>query len=113
MVTDGLCEQLVTITSPLGLHARPAAQLARMASGFQATVTLERVLPPAAEEQEVFESDEADCRSIMSLLMLAAGKGTQLRLRAAGIDAPEAMRKITEFFESSFGEGDSLVQEEL
>ncbi len=112
MGMDGVCEELVTITSPLGLHARPAAQLARMASGFQATLTLERIVPPSMEEQDVFECDEADCRSIMSLLMLAAGKGTQLRLRAAGSDAPEALRKVVDFFESSFGEAEPIVQED-
>ena len=101
-------ERLVTITSPSGLHARPAAQLARMASRFRAILTLERLTPPpAAPGEDAPENEEADCRSIMSLLMLAAGQGTCLRLRAEGRDAANALRSVGDFFESGFNGADA------
>ncbi len=107
MAKNEIYEVLVSITSPQGLHARPAALLAKMASGFQSMLTLERVVPLPAEDAALIDCDEAaDCRSIMSLLMLAATCGTQLQLRAEGQDAREAAAQIAGFFESGFGETD-------
>ena len=101
MSTDDVYEREIVVDNSMGLHARPAAQLVRIASGFDATMSVEKL---AAEGGEGEEGEEADCRSVLSLLMLAAGKGTRLLLRASGPQAEEAFRAAVEFFESKFGE---------
>lgn len=101
MNTDDVFEREIVVDNLMGLHARPAAQLVRIASGFDATMSVEKL---TAEGEEDEEGEEADCRSVLSLLMLAAGKGTRLLLRASGPQAEEAFRAAVEFFESKFGE---------
>ena len=67
------------VSSELGLHARPAGRFAALAASFESEI-------------EVGRADEwVDARSVLSLLSLAAGPGTTLRLRAAGADAAEAI----------------------
>ena len=95
MNADEIFEQEITVKNVMGLHARPAAQLVRIASGFDAAMSVVKI-----EEDE----EEADCRSVLSLLMLAACKGTRLRLRVSGPQAKEALNAAVEFFESKFGE---------
>jgi phosphotransferase system HPr (HPr) family protein len=95
MGADDVFEREITVDNTMGLHARPAAQLVRIASGFDALMSVEKL----GEARE-----EADCRSVLSLLMLAAGKGTRLLLRVSGPQAEEAFRAAVEFFESKFGE---------
>jgi len=85
----------VTVGNALGLHARPAAQLVRLANGFKADITLNK--SDTADSQ-------ADCRSVLSLLMLAAAKGTQLEVRAAGEDALAAGKAVVDFFTGKCGE---------
>lgn len=97
MMAEELVQKIVTVSNLRGLHARPAAELSKLASCFRAEVTLER---------EDHQEAPADCRSIMGLLMMAAGKDTRLHLCAAGPDAAEAVRRISEYFESGFGETD-------
>jgi len=95
MNADKVFKQEIIVDNLMGLHARPAAQLVRIASGFDASMSVKKM-----DE----EGDAADCRSVLSLLMLAAGKGTRLLLRASGPQAEEAFRAVVEFFESKFGE---------
>lgn len=71
---------------------RPADKLVRTAGGFQCQIELERA------------GQVADCRSILSLLTLAATQGCELTLRAQGPDADEAIRVISQLFESQFDE---------
>ena len=97
MMAEELVKKIVTVSNLRGLHARPAAELSKLASGFRAEVTLER-----EDQQEA----PADCRSIMGLLMMAAGKDTRLHLCAPGPDAEEAAKRICEYFESGFGEAE-------
>ena len=89
-----MIEERVRITNRLGLHARAAAQLVRLASGFKSTVRLERVDGSAS----------ADAKSILSVLMLAAPRGTELRAVAAGVDEREAIAAVSRLFEEGFGE---------
>ena len=98
MGADDVFEREITVDNSMGLHARPAAQLVRIASGFDASMSVEKL---GGEDEE---SGEADCRSVLSLLMLAAGKGTRLLLRVSGPQAEEAFHAAIEFFESKFGE---------
>lgn len=104
MNTDDVFEREIVVDNLMGLHARPAAQLVRIASGFDATMSVEKLAAEGEEGAEDEEGEEADCRSVLSLLMLAAGKGTRLLLRASGPQAEEAFRAAVEFFESKFGE---------
>src|SRR4026208_474794 len=69
-------ERKFRVTGRLGLHARAAANLVRVASRFQSTITIQRL------DTKV----EADAKSILTILMLAASRGTQLRATAVGID---------------------------
>jgi len=88
-------EATVTVGSPMGLHGRPAAQIVKIATGFKAELTLEKTGDDNAS---------ADCRSVLSLLVLAAGKGTQLILKGEGEDAGDAVRTIADFFAGNFNE---------
>ena len=91
-----MVEQRVVITNRLGLHARAAAQLVRMASRFQSFVRLERADGTAT----------ADAKSILSVLMLAASRGTELRATAEGVDAAEAVNAVCRLIADGFGESD-------
>jgi phosphotransferase system HPr (HPr) family protein len=89
-----MIEQRVLIINRLGLHARAAAQLVRLATGFQSVLRIERLDGSAA----------ADAKSILSVLMLAAGHGTELRATAEGADERDAMNAVSELFAAGFGE---------
>jgi len=82
------------IKQRLGLHARAAAKLVRVASTFQSQVHLRRL------EGDV----TADAKSILSVLMLAAGRGTELQASADGVDEEAAMDAIERLFAEGFGE---------
>lgn len=77
------------VRSELGLHARPAGRFAALAARFEAEIEVGR-----AEEW-------VDARSVLSLLSLAAGPGTVLRLRAEGADAPEAIAALGRLLEEN------------
>ena len=77
------------VASKLGLHARPAGRFASLAGRYEAEISVSR-------------SDEwVDARSVLSLLSLAAGPGTRLRLRAVGADAEAAVRALGQLLEES------------
>jgi len=82
----------VEIKNKLGLHARAANMIVKVANRYRAKVTVEK------------DGVEANGKSIMGLLMLAAGKGAKLRIRAEGEDAAEAVEEITRLVEEGFGE---------
>ena len=92
-----MIECRVVITNRLGLHARAAALLVRTANKFQSTLRLERMDAAAI----------ADAKSILSVLMLAAARGTELRLTADGVDEKEAMTALGELFAQGFGENEA------
>jgi phosphocarrier protein len=71
-----------TVRSELGLHARPAGQFVVLAGRFQSEISVGR------------GADWVDGRSVLSLLSLAAGRGTKLRVRAVGPDAREAVEAL-------------------
>lgn len=70
-----MIERILTVKGQLGLHARAAAKLVRVASGFQSRLSIERLDGSAT----------ADAKSILSVLMLAAARGTKLRVVADGM----------------------------
>lgn len=85
---------VVTIVNKRGLHARAAAKFVGLAREFEASVTVER------------DGEQADGRSIMDLLMLGAGPGTQLTLSAEGADAEALTEALRALVESGFGESE-------
>jgi phosphocarrier protein FPr len=85
---SGSVEALVTLTNRLGLHARPAAQLVRLARRYRAQVTL----------------DDVAANSINAVLSLGARQGHQLRICAQGAEAHEALAALVSFIESGCGE---------
>jgi len=77
-------ERTLRVTSRLGLHARAAANLVRVASQFKSSLTLERLNAGV----------RADAKSILSILMLAASRGTDLRVIADGVDEEEGLAAV-------------------
>ncbi len=89
-----MIERNIEVVNRLGLHARAAAQLVRTASCFDSSLQLERFDKSAA----------ADAKSILSVLMLAASRGTILRATADGADESEALNALCQLFADRFGE---------
>ncbi len=85
-------EKEITIVNPLGLHARPAALFVKVASRFRCDVWVKK------------ESEEVNGKSIMGLMMLAAGQGSKLHVRCEGPDAERAMEEIEQLINAHFHE---------
>ena len=82
----------VPIVNRLGLHARPAAMFVRIASRYRCEVWVSK------------EGEEVNGKSIMGLMMLAAGQGSKLQIRCEGADADKAMEELEELIKSRFNE---------
>ncbi len=89
-----MLDKTVTIVNKLGLHARAAAKFVTLASSFSSEVKLGR------------NGQEVNGKSIMGVMMLAASKGTDIRLIAEGNDEHEAIEKLTELIKNRFGESE-------
>lgn len=87
-----VAEAPVEVKNRLGLHLRAATTLAQAAAKFKSTITLRR------------GNNEVSARSVTALIMLGAGKGTKLRLKAEGEDAETAIAQLTKLFNDGFGE---------
>ena len=84
----------VEIVNKLGLHARASAKLTQLAGSFPCEVWMER------------GSRRINAKSIMGVMMLAAGIGSTVTLETIGTDADEAMQAITALINDRFGEGE-------
>lgn len=89
-----MIDESVEVSNRLGLHARAAAKLVRVASGFQSDIKLARE----------GRSEAIDGKSILGILFLAAGRGTRLRLRIEGPDEETALLALLQLFKSGFEE---------
>ncbi|AUM14050.1 HPr family phosphocarrier protein [Ketobacter alkanivorans] len=85
-------EKSITIINKLGLHARAASKLVGTASRFESKIILNR------------SGQEADAKSIMSVLMLAASQGTELQITIKGADAEEAWDHVATLINNRFDE---------
>jgi len=81
-----------TLMNKLGLHARPAARFVRAASAYKAEVVVEK------------DGEEVNGKSIMGLMMLAAGCGSRLRVTATGADADRLLDEIEKLIARQFDE---------
>jgi phosphocarrier protein len=84
----------VEIVNKLGLHARAAAKLTQIAGGFASEIWLSR------------SGRRVNAKSIMGVMMLAAGQGTSVLLEAQGDDADEAIAAIAKLVAERFGESE-------
>jgi phosphocarrier protein len=82
------------IVNKLGLHARAAAKLTQIASGFTSDIWLSR------------SGRRVNAKSIMGVMMLAAGQGTSVVIEAKGDDADAAIAAIAQLVADRFGEGE-------
>ncbi|QPF75793.1 HPr family phosphocarrier protein [Roseateles sp. DAIF2] len=83
----------LTISNKLGLHARASAKLTKLAGGFQCEVFMSR------------NGRRVNAKSIMGVMMLAAGLGSQVELETEGPDEQAAQEAITALVNDKFGEG--------
>jgi len=84
----------LVIVNKLGLHARAAAKLTQVANSFKCDVWLSR------------NGRRVNAKSIMGVMMLAAGKGASVTVEAEGADADAALRAIRQLIADKFGEGE-------
>ncbi|MGQ0650979.1 MAG: HPr family phosphocarrier protein [Betaproteobacteria bacterium] len=82
------------IVNKLGLHARAAAKLTHVASGFHSEIWVSR------------SGRRVNAKSIMGVMMLAAGRGSQVLLEAEGTDADAALAALSKLIAERFGEGE-------
>ncbi len=82
----------VKVKNALGLHARPATVIAKLLQGTKSSVLF------------TYRKETINARSIMSILMLAAAKNSQITIVVEGEDAEETMASLVEAFEHQFGE---------
>ncbi|HEX8678397.1 MAG TPA: HPr family phosphocarrier protein [Chthoniobacterales bacterium] len=85
-------EKEVTIVNRLGMHARPAAMFVRIASRYRSEIWVEK------------EGEQINGKSIMGLMMLAAGQGSKLRIRCEGPDAERALEELEQLIAGKFNE---------
>jgi len=84
----------ITISNKLGLHARASAKLSKLAGSFQCEVQMSR------------NGRQVNAKSIMGVMMLAAGIGTQVELETSGVDEEAAMQALVALINDKFGEGE-------
>ena len=84
----------IEIVNKLGLHARASAKLTQAATRFKCEVNLER------------NGRRVNAKSIMGVMMLAAGKGATIQIETEGDDEADAMLALVELIEDKFGEGE-------
>jgi phosphocarrier protein HPr len=82
------------IQNRLGLHARAAALFVQVAAGFEAAVSVQK------------DGETVDGKSIMGLMMLAAGKGSTIEVEASGRDAEACLQALAELVQAKFREAD-------
>ncbi len=84
----------ISISNKLGLHARASAKLTKLAGAFASDIHLSR------------NARRVNAKSIMGVMMLAAGKGSEIEIEIDGSDEHDAMAALRGLIESGFGEGE-------
>ncbi|MEY8689444.1 MAG: HPr family phosphocarrier protein [Leptothrix sp. (in: b-proteobacteria)] len=89
-----MIQSSITISNKLGLHARASAKLTKLAGGFKSDIHLSR------------NGRRVNAKSIMGVMMLAAGMGSQIEVEADGADEQAAMEALRRLIDGKFGEGE-------
>ena len=84
--------KVLTVQNKMGIHARPAAMIVRITNKFKADVLVER------------DEEQVNGKSIMGLMMLAAGKGSSLKFIVTGADGPSMLAELEALFLRKFDE---------
>ncbi|WP_222563995.1 HPr family phosphocarrier protein [Novilysobacter antarcticus] len=87
-----MIERELTVSNRLGLHARATAKLVQLLSGYRSSATL------------IAKGRQVNAKSIMGVMLLAAGQGTQIRLRVEGEDEASVADAVAALFERRFDE---------
>lgn len=85
-------ERILTVQNQMGIHARPAAMIVRVTNRFTSDVFFER------------DDEQVNGKSIMGLMMLAAGKGSKIKTLASGPDATDCLDALERLFATKFDE---------
>ncbi|EDY80904.1 phosphocarrier, HPr family [Verrucomicrobiia bacterium DG1235] len=85
-------ERMLKVQNQMGIHARPAAMIVRVTNRFSSDVFFEK------------DDEQVNGKSIMGLMMLAAGKGSEIKTVVSGSDANECLDALEELFASKFDE---------
>jgi len=85
-------EKKVEITNKVGLHIRPASLLVEAAQKFKSKIWIEK------------DGKKVDGKSVTSLLLISAEKGSKINIKAEGIDAPKAVETLANIVKNKFGE---------
>jgi phosphocarrier protein HPr len=89
-----MIKRSITISNKLGLHARASAKLTKLASSFRSDIHMSR------------NSRRVNAKSIMGVMMLAAGMGTEVEIETEGPDEQAAMDGLLALISDKFGEGE-------
>jgi phosphocarrier protein len=89
-----MAKTTVTISNKLGLHARASAKLTKLAGTFASDIHMSR------------NGRRINAKSIMGVMMLAAGMGTEVEIEAVGADEEQALQAIVALIADRFGEGE-------
>jgi phosphocarrier protein HPr len=88
-----MIKRIITISNKLGLHARASAKLTKLAGSFQSEVFMSR------------NGRRVNAKSIMGVMMLAAGLGAEVEIETSGRDEEAAMNALVQLIDDKFGEG--------
>jgi phosphocarrier protein HPr len=86
-------ERTLTVQNKMGIHARPAAMIVRVTNRFKSEIFFEK------------DEEQVNGKSIMGLMMLAAGRGSKIKVSVQGEDADELLNDLEQLFERKFDEG--------
>lgn len=89
---EGAITRELVVLNRFGLHARPASKFVKTAGRFKCSIYVEK------------DGEEVNGKSIMGLMMLAAGEGSKILIKANGPDAEEALKALEELVNQKFGE---------
>lgn len=89
-----MVSETIVIINKLGLHARASSKLVMLASKFNSDIKITK------------DSRSASAKSLMTVMMLAANKGSQITIEATGDDEEAALKEIIELFNNRFGEAE-------
>ena len=89
-----MIKSIIKISNKLGLHARASAKLTKLAGSFKSDIHLSR------------NHRRVNAKSIMGVMMLAAGMGSEVEIEAEGVDESDALTALRALIDGRFGEGE-------